>query len=84
MRHNDAPKDVIEQIAEDASLYLVAGSKYNSMVPLIWDDSRRTEYHEQMLQGLRQIAGVVDGVIISRPGAMVEDSVRDTTKPKKR
>ncbi len=70
MRPTDAPKDIIEQIAEDASLYLVPGSKYDSVVPFIWDDSRRTEHHPEMVRGLRQIAGVFDAVIIPRPGSM--------------
>ncbi len=71
MRADDPPKRMVEQIAEDASLYLVAGSRYDRMIPFIWDDSRRTEHHEEMLKGLRQIAGVVDAVIVPRPGSMV-------------
>jgi hypothetical protein len=51
MRPTDAPKDMIEQIAEDASLYLVLGSKYDSLIPFIWDDSRRTEHHGEMVRG---------------------------------
>ena len=71
LRASDAPKKMVEQIAQDAGLYLVAGSKYDKMIPFIWDDSRRTEYHEEMIRGLRQIAGVVDAVIVPRPGRMV-------------
>jgi hypothetical protein len=70
MRASDAPKVMIEQIAEDASLYLVPGSRYDHIIPFIWDDSRRSEHHEDMLRGLRQIRGVLDAVIISRPGTM--------------
>jgi len=73
MRPTDAPKDMIEQIAEDASLYLVLGSKYDSLIPFIWDDSRRTEHHGEMVRGLRQISGVKDAVIVSRPGSMKMD-----------
>ena len=71
MRADDPPKKMVEQIAQDASLYLVAGSKYDKLIPFIWDDSRRTEYHEEMIRGLRQIAAVVDAVIVPRPGSMV-------------
>jgi hypothetical protein len=74
MRVDDPPKKMVEQIAEDASLYLVPGSRYDRMVPFIWDDSRRTEHHEEMIRGLRQIAGVVDAVIIPRPGSMIVGS----------
>ena len=34
---------MIEQIAQDASLYLRTGSKYDKQIPFIWNDSRRTE-----------------------------------------
>ncbi len=71
MRAADPPKKMVEQIAEDASLYLVAGSKYDQLIPFIWDDSRRTEHHEEMIRGLRQIAGVADAIIVPRPGCMV-------------
>jgi hypothetical protein len=70
MRADDQPKNMVEQIAEDASLYLVAGSRYDHLIPFIWDDSRRTEHHEEMAKGLRQIRGVVDAVIVPRPGSM--------------
>jgi hypothetical protein len=70
MRSTDAPKSMIEQIAEDASLYLVSGSRYDRIIPFIWDDSRRSEHHDDMLRGLRQIRGVLDAVFVSRPGSM--------------
>lgn len=75
MRPDDPPKKMVEQIAQDASLYLVAGSKYDKLIPFIWDDSRRTEHHEEVIRGLRQIGGVVDAVIVPRPGSMVLPSV---------
>lgn len=71
MRAEDPPKKMVEQIAQDASLYLVPGSKYDKLIPFIWDDSRRTEHHEEMIRGLRQIANVVDAVIVPRPGSML-------------
>lgn len=80
MRSSDAPKDMIEQIAEDASLYLVPGSRYETVIPFIWDDSRRTEHHAEMVRGLRQIAGVADAVIISRPGSMQGDGTPGVLK----
>ncbi len=85
MRAEDPPKKMVEQIAEDASLYFVPGSKYDSLIPFIWDDSRRTEHHEEMLKGLRQIAGVVDAVIMSRPGGMFQPNKPVVkTKPSKK
>ena len=71
MRASNSPKDMIQQLAEDASLYLVAGSKYDAVIPFIWDDSRRSEHHDEMIRGLGQIAGVVDAIVVSRPGSMI-------------
>jgi REase_DpnII-MboI len=79
MRADDPPKKMVEQIAEDASLYLVAGSKYNRMIPFIWDDSRRTEHHEEMIRGLRQITGVADAIIVPRPGCMIVAGAAQTS-----
>ena len=70
MRTTNSPKDMIEQIAEDASLYLVGGSRYDAIIPFIWDDSRRSEFHDEMIRGLRQITGIADAIIVSRPGTM--------------
>ena len=75
MRSDDAPKAMIRQIGEDASLYLVEGSKYDAIVPFIWDDSRRTELHDEMIRGLRQIEGVFDTIIVSRPGSMTANTL---------
>jgi len=72
MRENDPPKKVITEIAQDASLYLTQGSRYDAILAFIWDDSRRGELHEEMISGLRAIDGVDDAIIVARPGKMVE------------
>lgn len=69
-RSNQPAKNVIEEIAEDASLYLVAGARYDSIVALIWDEGRRTEEHASLRKALQQIGGVYDAVIIARPSRM--------------
>jgi len=86
MRADDPPKKMVEQIAEDASLYLVAGSRYDQLIPFIWDDSRRTEHHEEIIRGLRHIKGVADAVIVPRPGSMMTVGPTNTVKriPKKK
>lgn len=70
MRSSHSPQDMIEQIAADSGLYLVENSSYSQIVAFIWDDSRRSEQHDLLRAGLRQIRGVVDAVIVSRPGSM--------------
>lgn len=62
--------DIIGEVGEDASLYLAEASPYTRIVAFIWDDSRRTEEHGLLIQGLTKIDGVADAVVVSRPGAM--------------
>jgi hypothetical protein len=72
MRSSDNPQSMIEQIAADASLYLVEGSKYSNILAFIWDDSRRSEQHDILKSGLKQINGIFDAIVVSRPGSMTE------------
>lgn len=69
-RSSSAAKVMIEEISEDASLYLVAGSRYDSIVPVIWDEGRRTEEHASLRAALQQIDGVRDAIIVARPSRM--------------
>lgn len=72
MRSSDNSQSRIEQIAADASLYLVEGSRYSNIVAFIWDDSHRSEQHDILKSGLRQIQGIFDAIVVSRPGSMTE------------
>lgn len=69
-RSSHAAKSMIEEIAEDASLYLVAGARYDAIVAVIWDEGRRTEDHASLRAALQQIGGVRDAIIIARPSRM--------------
>lgn len=62
--------DVIREVAEDASLYLTQNTPYTGIIAFAWDDSRRTEEHGVLVRGLREIKGILDAVVIPRPGAM--------------
>jgi hypothetical protein len=73
MRATMSPQEVIEEIAADASLYLTGNSNYKNIIAFIWDDARRSEQHEFMIQGLKQLPGVIDAIVISRPSMMVEE-----------
>lgn len=65
-----SPQEMIEQIAADNSLYLPRRSVYHYIIPVIWDDAARTEEHSVLIQGLKELRGIVDVVIVSRPAAM--------------
>jgi hypothetical protein len=72
MRANKAARDLIEEIAADASLYLTRDSSYKSIIAFVWDDSSRIEQHDILISGIKQIKGVIDAVIVPRPGGMTE------------
>ena len=59
---------MIEEIAADSSIYFVAGSSYTVLIPFIWDNARRTEEHESLIGGLKQLPHVADAVVVARPG----------------
>jgi hypothetical protein len=70
----DKPQKIIEEIAADTSLYLAQGSPHEQMIAFIWDDSRRTEQHDLLKSGLKNLNGIFDVVIVSRPGSMPDNT----------
>jgi len=71
LRASDKPQKVIEEIAADVSFYRAQGSKWQHIIPFIWDEGRRSEAHDTIQQGLAKLDGIAGTVIISRPGKMV-------------
>lgn len=69
-RVNQSPQELISQIAEDVGLYLKKGSPYRHVLPVIWDQGRRTEQHDYLITGLNQIRDVVSPVIVAQPAFM--------------
>jgi hypothetical protein len=61
---------IIGEAAEDASLYRSANSGYDKIILFVWDDSRSSEQHAELKQGLLKIEGIVGAVVVSRPGKM--------------
>lgn len=61
---------IIDEIASDASLYCRPGTGYSYLIPVIWDNSRSSEIHSELIQGLERIPNVPKAIIISRPGKM--------------
>lgn len=68
MRRGENPQHIIRQISEDAGLYLAEGSNYDKIIAFIWDDSQRTQDHEVLVNDLKRLPGVVDAIVIPRPG----------------
>jgi REase_DpnII-MboI len=72
IRPRTAFKEIIEEVAADASLYLTEASIYDSIIAFVWDDSRRSEQHDTLVDSLRQMKGIVDAIVVSRPGRINE------------
>ncbi|NYT23650.1 hypothetical protein H0A73_08555 [Alcaligenaceae bacterium] len=70
-RNKSTPQDLISQIGEDVSLYLKRGSPYRKVLPIIWDQGRRTEQYDLLISGLSEIRDVVSPVVIAQPAFMV-------------
>lgn len=70
-REKSTPQDLISQIAEDVSLYLKHGSPYQKVLPIIWDQGRRTEQYDLLIAGLCEIRDVVSPVVIAQPAFMI-------------
>lgn len=86
VRKDASFSDLIEEIGSDVSLYLTPGSHYKQIFVFVWDNSRRTEQYDKLRSGLLQLRGVVDAVIVPRPGCMEEmvkptPDVQSSTKP---
>jgi hypothetical protein len=71
-RASTTAAQMVEEIASDSSVYFNSQARrYDSLVPLVWDNARRTERYDDLLRGLRSLPRVVDAVVLSRPGKMV-------------
>lgn len=53
-RASTSAAQMVEEIASDSSVYFNSQARrYDSLVPLVWDNARRTERHDDLLRGLR-------------------------------
>jgi REase_DpnII-MboI len=76
-RLKDSSKNMTREIAEDSGLYLTRGDPYDAILPVIWDEGRRTEEHSALKAGLAAIEGVVHSVVIAKPGLMFAEQPKD-------
>lgn len=77
-REKSSAQELISQIGEDVSLYLRVGSPYLKVLPIIWDQARRTEQYDLLISGLSQIRDVVTPVLIAQPAFMESTAIADT------
>lgn len=60
---------VIEEVSADTGLYLNDETPYDRMVAFLWDDTSSVQHHDELVAGLTRLPGVVDAVVVSRPGS---------------
>jgi REase_DpnII-MboI len=62
---------IVEEVAADSALYTVPGrASYSRLIVFVWDDTRSSERHRALRDGLRTFRGVIDAMIVSRPARM--------------
>lgn len=66
-RSNVNSRDLINELAADASLYRAKGSEIQKVIPVIWDDGRRTEQHSVIQDGVGVIDGLSEAIFVNRP-----------------
>jgi len=75
-RAKDSPQHLISEIAEDVGLYFKKESPYSVMLPIIWDQGRRTEEHDLLRQGLSRLRHVVSPIVVPQPGFMTNEALQ--------
>lgn len=76
MRRGKSFADIQEEVGADNTLY-GADPRWETLIPFVWDDSRRREYHATLIEGLRRMSMVPDAIIMSRPGKMERGEYAD-------
>lgn len=67
--NQSALADLVEQIAADASLYLSLNNEsFDKIIVFVWDNTGSVQHHNTLIQGMKQIRGIVEAVVVSRPG----------------
>jgi hypothetical protein len=63
----DNSRELINQLAADASLYRAKGSDVQLVIPIIWDEGRRTEEHSVIQDGVAVLEGLGRAIFVNRP-----------------
>lgn len=69
LRPGVSMQKMIDEIAQDVGLY-GTDPRWRAIVPFIWDDSARTEEHDKLTAGLKQLDKVIGAIVIPRPAKM--------------
>jgi len=73
-RTRSALKETVNEIAQDNSNYFTTSSLYDRLLVFVWDNGAHSEDHALIREGMRKYDRVIDAVIVSRPGHMIENA----------
>jgi hypothetical protein len=71
---NSAFAELTGQIASDSVLYLKQPSAFESILVVVWDDTASVHRHQEARDGMNSIPGILDTIILSRPGEWLPKS----------
>jgi hypothetical protein len=71
-------KNMVNEIAQDASNYFTTPGAYDGLLVFVWDNEGHTQDHHIVISGIRQFDRVVDVVIVDRPGHMTDATATST------
>lgn len=63
-------KNVEQEVMIDSVAYLKETNRYKEIIVFIYDESSSVEHHDQTRRGLMNVPGIVDVIIVSRPGVL--------------
>ena len=59
------------EIAEDLGLYRHKRSDWQGIIPVIWDEVSRSDETDHLIAGLKEMDGVIDAFVVTRPSRML-------------
>lgn len=65
-------RDLLNELAADASLYRAKGSEVQFVIPIIWDEGGRNQEHAVIQDGINSIHGLDPAVFVNRPSSWTE------------
>jgi hypothetical protein len=83
-RHHTDFKKIEKEVMEDSVAYLRNAGPYKEIVVFIYDESASVQEHDMTAAALRELSGVSDVIIVSRPSRLPVPDQRPRKAQRKR
>jgi hypothetical protein len=83
-RHHTDFKKIEKEVMEDSVAYLRNAGPYKEIVVFIYDESASVQEHDMTATALRELGGVSDVIIVSRPSRLPVPGQRPRKAQRKR